>query len=118
MELRAARRSSAARTPLRLREIELERRAAELAELARELDERGTSLGRSGSKPVREDEHVALLSTADRYRLVIREGPPPEPGSTVELDDIPYRAVRVTASPLPGDDRGCALLEAEPESPR
>ena len=103
---------------VRRREEELERRAAELAELARVLDERGTSPGRFGSKPVREDEHVALVSTADRYRLVIREGPPPEPGSTVELDDLPYRTVRLTASPLPGDDRSCVLLEAEPESPR
>ena len=100
------------------REEELERRAAELAELARVLDERGTSPGRSATKPVREDEYVALVSTADRYRLVIREGPPPEPGSAVELDDIPYRVVRLTASPLPGDDRSCALLEAEPDSPR
>jgi len=100
------------------REEELERRAAELAELARVLDERGTSPGRSATKPVREDEYVALVSTADRYRLVIREGPPPEPGSTVELDDIPHRVVRLTASPLPGDDRSCALLEAEPDSPR
>ena len=100
------------------REEELERGAAELAELARVLDERGTSPGRSATKPVREDEYVALVSTADRYRLVIREGPPPEPGSTVELDDIPHRVVRLTASPLPGDDRSCALLEAEPDSPR
>jgi len=117
VELRAAaakRREDA----VRLREQELECRAAELAELRRVLDERGTSQGRSGSKPVREDEHVAMVSTADRYRLVIREGAPPEPGSTVELDDVPYRAVRLTASPLPGDDRSCALLEAEPESPR
>jgi len=98
------------------REEELERRAAELAELARALDERGTSP--VATKPVREDEYVALVSTADRYRLVIREGPPPEPGSTVELDDIPHRVVRLTASPLPGDDRSCALLEAEPDSPR
>jgi len=100
------------------REEELERRAAELAELARAIDERGTSPGCSATKPVREDEYVALVSTADRYRLVIREGPPPEPGSTVELDDIPHRVVRLTASPLPGDDRSCALLEAEPDSPR
>lgn len=100
------------------REEELERRAAELAELARVLDERGTSPGRSATKPVREDEYVALVSTADRYRLVIREGPPPEPGATVELDDMPHRVVRLTASPLPGDDRSCALLEAEPDSPR
>jgi hypothetical protein len=58
-----------------------------------------------------------LVSTADRYRLVIRPGPPPEPGSIVELDETPYRTVRLTASPLPGDDRSCALLEVEPEPP-
>jgi len=86
-------------------------------ELARVVDERGTSPGRPATKPVRDDEHVALVSTADRYRLVIREGPPPEPGSTVELDDIPHRVVRLTASPLPADGRSCALLEADPDSP-
>jgi hypothetical protein len=117
VELRAAaaqRREDA----VRLREQELERRGAELAELARALDEREPPRDRSGSTLARGDEHVALVSTADRYRLLIRAGPPPEPGSTVELDDLPYRAVRLTASPLPGDDRSCALLEAEPESPR
>jgi len=116
VELRAAaaqRREDA----VRLREHELERRAAELAKRARVLDERERSRGRSAWTPVREDEHVALVSTIDRYRLVIREGPPPEPGSTVELDALPYRAVRLTASPLPGDDRSCALLEAAPEGP-
>ena len=96
---------------------ELERRAAELAEYARELDERVASPAHSSSRPVREDEHVALVSTADRYRLIVRTGPPPEPGTAVELDDMPYRTLRLTASPLPGDDRSCALLEAEPELP-
>ena len=57
------------------------------------------------------------MSTGDRYRLIVRTGPPPEPGTAVELDDMPYRTLRLTASPLPGDDRSCALLEAEPESP-
>jgi len=116
VELRAAaaeRRADA----VGLREQELERRAAELAELARVLDERGTSPGRSATKPVREDEYVALVSTADRYRLVIRTGPPPEPGSMVELDGMPYRTVALTPSALPGDDRSCALLEAAPERP-
>ena len=96
---------------------ELERRAAELAEYARELDERVASPAHSSSRPVREDEHVALVSTGDRYRLIVRTGPPPEPGTAVELDDMPYRTLRLTASPLPGDDRSCALLEAEPELP-
>lgn len=109
VELRAAaieRREEA----LRLREAELENRATELAELARELDELGTTLAESGPVPVREDEHVAVAAS-DRYRLVVRTGPAPEEGAVVELDDGAYRCVRVTASPLPGDDRRCALLE-------
>jgi hypothetical protein len=111
VELRAA---AAARREddVRLREQELERRATELAERAQELDDLGRSLASAQSRPVREDEHVALVSGADRYRLVVLPGPPPDPGSIVELDDGSYRAVRVTASPLPGDDRSCVLLEA------
>jgi hypothetical protein len=116
VELRAA---AAARREdaVRVREQEVERRAAELAERAQELDELSRSPLPAASRPVREDEHVVLVSTPDRYRLVVRPGPPPDPGSIVELDDVAYRTVRLTASPLPGDDRSCALLEAEPESP-
>ena len=116
VELRAAT-ATRREDDVRLREQELERRAAELAEYARELDERVASPAHSPSRPVREDEHVALVSTGDRYRLIVRTGPPPEPGTAVELDDMPYRTLRLTASPLPGDDRSCALLEAEPELP-
>lgn len=109
VELRAAaieRREDA----VRLRETELEHRAAELAELARELDELGRTLAEAGPAPVRDDEHVAVAAT-DRYRLVVRSGPAPAEGTLVELEDGVYRCVRVTASPLPGDDRRCALLE-------
>jgi hypothetical protein len=115
VELRAA---SAARREdaVRLREQEVERRFAELAERAQELDDLSRRLAPAAARPTREDEHVALLSTPDRYRLVIRPGPPPDPGSIVELDDVRYRTVRLTGSPLPGDGRSCALLEAEPES--
>jgi len=110
VELRAAaieRREEA----VRLREVELEHRAAELAELARQLDEPGRTLEGAGARRVvREDEHVALAA-ADRYRLVVRTGPPPEPGELVELEDGSYRCVRITASPFPRDDRSCAVLE-------
>ena len=116
VELRAAA-ATRREDDVRLREQELERRAAELAQYARELDERVASPAHSPSRPVRDDEHVALVSTGDRYRLIVRTGPPPKPGTAVELDDMPYRTLRLTASPLPGDDRSCALLEAEPELP-
>jgi hypothetical protein len=110
VELRAAaieRREEA----VRLREVELEHRAAELAELARQLDEPGRTLEGAGvRRVVREDEHVALAA-ADRYRLVVRTGPAPEPGELVELEDGSYRCVRITASPFPRDDRSCAVLE-------
>ncbi len=110
VELRAAtieRREEA----VRLREVELEHRAAELAGLARQLDEVGRTLEGAGvRRVVREDEHVALAA-ADRYRLVVRTGPAPEPGELVELEDGSYRCVRITASPFPRDDRSCAVLE-------
>jgi hypothetical protein len=109
VELRAAaveRREEA----LRLREIELEQRAGELAELARELDELGARLGATAGRVARADEHV-VLAAADRYRLVVRPGPPPEPGAIVDLEDGAYRCLRITASPFPRDDRSCAVLE-------
>ncbi|HEX6724806.1 MAG TPA: hypothetical protein VF073_06140 [Gaiella sp.] len=109
----AARREDA----VRLREQEVERRASELAERAQELDDLSRSPTPAASRAVREDEHVALVSTPDRYRLVVCPGPPPDPGSIVELDDVRYRIVRLTASPLPDDDRSCALLEADLEGP-
>jgi len=113
VELRAAaieRREEA----LRLRETELEHRATELAELARELDELGRTLAHAGqASSVREDEHV-VVAASDRYRLVVRSGPAPTEGALVGLEDGVYRCVRVTASPLPGDDRRCALLELIP----
>ena len=98
---------------LRLRETELEHRAAELAELARELDELGRTIAEAGPVSLREDEHV-VIAASDRYRLVVRAGPVPDEGVLVELDDGAYRCVRVTTSPLPGDDRPCALLEPVP----
>lgn len=92
---------------VRLQEEELERRRAELEELAQRLDER-----RSGQPQptARDDEYVALLA-GDRYQLMTLPGPPPIQGTAVEIDGEAYRCTRVTSSPLPGDDRRCALLE-------
>jgi hypothetical protein len=112
VELRAAaveRREEA----VRLRERELEHRAGELAELARQLDELGETVAAAGLEPEREDEHVALAADG-RYQLIVRSGPAPRPGDLVELDDGPYRCLRVAGSPLPGDDRRCAVLEPAP----
>ena len=96
---------------VRSREEELEHRAEELAELARRLDELGAVIGEAHSQRlVRDDEYVALLA-GERYRLVPIPGPVPAPGDLVDVEAHLYRCVRVTSSPLPGDDRRCVLLE-------
>ena len=97
---------------LQLREAELEERARELADLARQLGDVGRTLGESGGgrTEVRFDEHVALAS-GDRYRLLVRPGPPPTPGQIVELDDEAFVCIRTMRSPLPADDRACAVLD-------
>ena len=94
-----------------LRERELEHRDAELAELARHLDELGETLASSGPRPAREDEHVVLAIAGQAYRLAVRAGAAPEPGDLVDLEEGVFRCLRVTASPYPGDDRRCAVLE-------
>ena len=92
---------------IQLQEEQLERRGVELEELARRLDEAGSSPAR----PIaRDDEYIALLA-GDRYQLMTLPGPPPTHGAAVEIDGELYRCTRVTSSPLPGDDRSCALLE-------
>ena len=100
---------------LRLRESELEERARELADLARQLGDVGRTIGEAGGTrtALRLDEHVALAG-GDGYRLLVRPGPPPIPGDLVELEEGTYVCVRTTRSPLPADDRTCALLEAAP----
>jgi hypothetical protein len=103
---------------LRVRDEELQSRARELADLARRLDEFGATLGGLEPRPARDDQYIALLA-ADRYRLVPIPGPVPDPGASIEVGDEVFRCIRVTVSPLPGDDRRCALLELVwPEAPQ
>ena len=99
---------------VRARAIELERQARELAVLATRLDK----VGRAGvvADPTPPETAHVVLTVADRYRLLERDGPTPTPGDRVELDDGMYRCVRVTSSPYPADSRRCALLERLPPS--
>ena len=94
---------------VRARAVELERQARELAALAMRLDVVGTA-GVLAEPTAPESAHV-VLTVADSYRLLERDGPVPEPGDSVELDDGAYRCIRVTTSPYPADTRRCALLE-------
>lgn len=99
---------------VRERAIELERQARELAGLATRLD----AVGRAGvpaESLVPQSAHV-VLTVADSYRLLERDGPAPTPGDCLELEDGIYRCIRVTISPYPADTRRCALLERLPEA--
>jgi hypothetical protein len=56
------------------------------------------------------ETHILFVWAPTGYRLVEREGPPPEVGSEVEIDGRSERVTKVGASPLPGDGRPCAYL--------
>ena len=92
------------------RESALEQRADELAALARELREVGGTLADRGADEHEQDGHI-LLTSDGRYRTAAGDGPPPEIGDTIELEDGTYRCVRLSPSPFPSDPRRCAVLE-------
>lgn len=60
------------------------------------------------------DGWVALVPSPEGYRLLQREGTPPERGTALQLDDGRLVVLRLGPSPLPGDRRRCAYLEQEP----
>jgi len=55
--------------------------------------------------------HLLFVPTAKRYLLVERDGPPPESGDEVELEDVdgPLLVTKVGRSPYP-EKRPCAFL--------
>ena len=55
---------------------------------------------------------VALVPSPDGYRLVVLDGLLPDPGMTVEVEGFERVVARHGRSPLPGDRRRCAFLEA------
>ena len=59
------------------------------------------------------DGHLLFVWKPSGYVLVERDGEPPELGAQVELDgERPQRVSKIAPSPLPGDDRPCAYLQA------
>ncbi|HUP32627.1 MAG TPA: hypothetical protein VM184_06290 [Gaiellaceae bacterium] len=67
-------------------------------------------------KPSFADGWMAFVPSPGGYRLVGREGEPPGRGEAVEVEDAPFRVLRLGPSPLPGDRRRCAFLEREERS--
>lgn len=85
---------------------ELEARDVALRLAREELEE-----ARREPEPVLATEHVVFVRTGARYALVATDGPPPEAGTRLELDERDYLVLKVGRSPLPGDDRPCAFAE-------
>ena len=62
-------------------------------------------------EPVLATEHVVFVRTGARYALVAADGPPPQPGTRLALDERDYLVLKVGPSPFAGDDRPCAFAE-------
>jgi len=60
--------------------------------------------------------HVLFVSAPDGYRLLQRDGPPPDRGAALALEDGAFLVLRLGPSPLPGDRRRCAFVEREEPS--
>ena len=54
---------------------------------------------------------VAFVSSPDGYRLLERDGSPPDRGAVLDLGDGTFVVLRLGPSPLPGDRRRCAFVE-------
>ena len=58
-------------------------------------------------------KHLLFVSKPTGYELRERDGEPPEVGAVVDDDELGRMVVtRLGPSPLPGDDRRCAYLQA------
>jgi hypothetical protein len=97
---------------------EAQRRLAEQATALRTLQtavaeltarvERVEALPAPAPAPV-VNAHLLLLSSAEGYRLVERDGSPPAPGEVVDVDGAAWQVLRPGGSPLPDDPRRCLL---------
>ena len=58
------------------------------------------------------DTYVLFVSKPTGYELREREGEVPSVGAQVDEDEGRMIVTRVGPSPLPGDDRRCAYLQA------
>lgn len=60
--------------------------------------------------PEQPSSHLLFVPTPRRYLLVEREGPPPEPGDAVVLEEGAFVVGKVGRAPVPGDRRPCVFL--------
>jgi chromosome segregation ATPase len=140
MRVRSLAAAQASLAERQIRVGDLEERAAELERRAADVDRREQRLANhtealeaeraelapatatvamSPGVTTEETPHPSAAAThlrlvpGDRYHLDEAAGPPPSPGSTVDVQGAPHRVLRLGPSPFPGDPRRCAYLELD-----
>jgi hypothetical protein len=54
--------------------------------------------------------HLVFIPTPERYVLLERQGPPPEPGDALDLPEGSFVVGKIGRAPFPGERRPCAFL--------
>jgi hypothetical protein len=91
---------------------ELDRLQAENRRLLAEIDRLQSEFMRLKvvAAPEQPSSHVVFVPTSERYLLLDREGPPPEPGDALDLPEGSFVVGKVGRAPFPGERRACAFL--------
>jgi hypothetical protein len=61
-------------------------------------------------EPEQSSSHVVFIPTPERYVLLERQGPPPEPGVELDLPEGGFVVGKIGRAPFPGERRPCAFL--------
>jgi hypothetical protein len=62
------------------------------------------------AEPERPSSHVVFVPTPKRYLLLEQQGPPPEPGTELDLPEGSFVVGKIGRAPFPGESRPCAFL--------
>jgi hypothetical protein len=61
-------------------------------------------------EPEPPSSHVVFVPTPERYLVLERQGPPPEPGDGLDLPEGSFVVGKIGRAPFPGERRPCAFL--------
>lgn len=76
------------------------------------MSEQETSGNASGSGNPDARKHLVFVWSPTGYQLAEHEGEPPAVGDEIEHAERRYQVIKLGPSPLPGDERVCAYLQA------